>query len=300
MPPGEPVRTRDRLEEFMSLRRAARKQEQWLAKQGDGPAAGSAMHGDEDEEYGSGDGASSAQSAPVPPPWVRVLQSFADLEGTVGSKMDRLHVQQRDFFAPKFVSGDEEEEQQQDLEKGASEVQKLLKELERMVTIGVRPADPENVDEVSCAKNVQKHLSTRLNVHVNSFRDGQQLFMDQLKARDEKVKKFRQHGRAEVHQELEQEEKIASYMELGYSQVEIQELLQEEERQKEVSNEVQGILQSIEELQEMFRDLNALVVEQGSVLDRIDYNIQQTRTNMGKGLTELQKAREHQRRCTLM
>jgi syntaxin 16 len=294
MPPKEPVRTRDRLEEFMSLRRAARRQEQWLAKQADPEALPVEDGAPQNEE------AAATAAAPGVAPWVRVLQSFTGLEATVGSKMDRLHMQQREYFSPRFVSGEEEEDQREELEKAAADVQKLLKELERMVSIGVRPADAENSDEVNCAVNVQKHLSSRLNVLVNGFRDGQQLFMEQLKARDEKEKRFRQHGRAEVHQELEQEAKIAAYMELGYSQVEITELLQEDERQKEVSNEVQNILTSMQELQDMFRDLNAMVVEQGSVLDRIDYNIQQTKANMKKGREELNKAREHQKRCSIV
>lgn len=296
MPPTEPVRTRDRLEEFMSLRRAAHRQSQWLAKQQDpdDTAAG-------DDISASEEANAAAAATPATAPWIRVLHSFSDLEATVSSKTDRLHVQQRDYFSPRFSTSEEEEQSQRDeLEKAAADVQRLLKELERMVSAGVRPADPDNPDECLCAKNVQKHLSSRLNALLSGFRDGQQLFMDQLKARDEKVKRFSQHGRAETHQELETEAKVAAYMELGYSQVEITELLQEEERQKEVSHEVQNILASMQELQDMFRDLNAMVVEQGSVLDRIDYNIQQSKQNIGKGRVELNKAREHQKRCAVM
>jgi syntaxin 16 len=297
MPPKEPVRTRDRLEEFMSLRRAARRQSQWLAKQQDPDDAAAS-----EEALASGTvEAEAAAATPTVAPWVRVLHSFSDLEATVITKTGRLHIQQRDYFSPRFSTSEEEEQNQRDeLEKAAGDVQHLLKELERMVSVGVRPSDPENPDECLCAKNVQKHLSSRLNSLLGGFRDGQQLFMEQLKARDDKVKRFSQHGRAETHRELETEAKVAAYMELGYSQLEITELLQEEERQKEVSQEVQNILASMQELQDMFRDLNAMVVEQGSVLDRIDYNIQQSKQNMSKGRVELNKAREHQKRCSVM
>lgn len=39
------------------------------------------------------------------------------------------------------------------------------------------------------------------------------------------------------------------------------------------SGEVQNLAKSITELAVLFKDLSALVVEQGTVLDRIDYNI---------------------------
>lgn len=104
----------------------------------------------------------------------------------------------------------------------------------------------------------------------------------------------------EVHSQLEREEKVAQYLEQGYTQADITELLAEEARQQEISSEVQNILSSITELHEMFKDLNTLVVEQGTVLDRVDYNIRKSQENMSKGIDQLKKAQEHQKRCTTM
>ena len=43
------------------------------------------------------------------------------------------------------------------------------------------------------------------------------------------------------------------------------------------------------ELGELFSDLSNLVVEQGTVLDRIDFNVADSRQNVRKGNRELQK-----------
>jgi syntaxin 16 len=280
---ADPLQVRDRLQEFIALRNAARRQREWFQGESAAPV--------EDVRE---------PSELIPPPWIRALQNFSELEQTVSSRMDRLHHQQHEFLAQKFLAAEDEEDLQHEAEALAADVQKLLKELERMVISGVRAQDAENSDEVRAAKNVQKHLTARLTKLLTSFKDGQQLFMEQLKKRDEKLKKFQRVGSAEVHEKLEREEKITAYMELGYSLADIHELLVEDARQQEISAEVQNILTSIVELQEMFKDLNAMVVDQGTMLDRIDYNITQSMDNVKAGTHELQKAREHQKKCNIM
>lgn len=50
---------------------------------------------------------------------------------------------------------------------------------------------------------------------------------------------------------------------------------------------------NLKELGEIFRDLNTLVVEQGTILDRIDYNVEMAEIHTGKAHTELLKAEKH-------
>ncbi|KAK8798784.1 hypothetical protein WA158_007868 [Blastocystis sp. Blastoise] len=64
---------------------------------------------------------------------------------------------------------------------------------------------------------------------------------------------------------------------------------------QERDQEIQKISKSIEELAIMFKDLGTLVIEQGSMVDRIDYNMEQTVVRMKEGVQELVKADEHQK-----
>jgi syntaxin 16 len=39
----------------------------------------------------------------------------------------------------------------------------------------------------------------------------------------------------------------------------------------------------------LFKDLSTLVIEQGTILDRIDYNVKDAKLNVKKGVVELEK-----------
>ena len=43
----------------------------------------------------------------------------------------------------------------------------------------------------------------------------------------------------------------------------------------ERDREVRGILQSINDLAQIMKDLSVLVIDQGTIVDRIDYNMEQ-------------------------
>ena len=61
------------------------------------------------------------------------------------------------------------------------------------------------------------------------------------------------------------------------------------EREKEIAI----ILQSIREIHQFFQDIAMLVVEQGTVLDRIDYNIEHAAVRVAEGRQQLEKVRMH-------
>jgi syntaxin 16 len=59
-----------------------------------------------------------------------------------------------------------------------------------------------------------------------------------------------------------------------------------DEREKEIIH----LAQNINELASLFQELNVLVIEQGTILDRIDYNVEQTLVNVEQGRVQLESA----------
>ena len=58
------------------------------------------------------------------------------------------------------------------------------------------------------------------------------------------------------------------------------------------TNEIAQIASSISELAELFRDLGSMVVEQGTVLDSVEYNVQVTATELKDAVKELKVAQQ--------
>ena len=63
-------------------------------------------------------------------------------------------------------------------------------------------------------------------------------------------------------------------------------------RRQEVIN---SVVQSVQDLTTIFRDLASMVTEQGEVVDRIDYNIENTSIKVEEGLEQLKKASKYQK-----
>lgn len=60
--------------------------------------------------------------------------------------------------------------------------------------------------------------------------------------------------------------------------------------------EIVKIAKSIEELAQIFKELAVLVIDQGTLLDRIDYNMETAVTHAKQGVEQLDKAEGHQKK----
>lgn len=61
--------------------------------------------------------------------------------------------------------------------------------------------------------------------------------------------------------------------------------------------EIQKLADNFTQLAEIFKELNLLIVDQGTILDRIEYSLSQGKDNTAKANVELKKAENHQK-CT--
>ena len=63
----------------------------------------------------------------------------------------------------------------------------------------------------------------------------------------------------------------------------------------ERDEEIRKIVESIEELSAIFKELAVLVIDQGTILDRIDYQMEQVVEQVEDGVQHLERAEEYQK-----
>jgi len=86
-------------------------------------------------------------------------------------------------------------------------------------------------------------------------------------------------------------------VERGLNEKQLLELKDMEKHASEREKEILNIAKSINDLAAIFRELNVLVIEQGTILDRIDYNVEQTLVKVKEGVVQLKQADEYSKKA---
>ncbi|XP_050428777.1 syntaxin-16 [Adelges cooleyi] len=155
--------------------------------------------------------------------------------------------------------------------------------------------------------NVSSALVSSLQILFNEFRNSQQNYLNKIKRREAMS--------SQMFFETEDNTNSSDLLDMfdtgstnSYGQqLQMQQsnqtqtfaaILIEEENAKiaaQWEKEANQITSSVVELNNIFKDLAHMVVQQGTVLDRIDYNIEQTEMRVRKGASELIKAEKYHR-----
>lgn len=216
----------------------------------------------------------AAAAAPPPtPPWVGVVAQLQRAMAATEQKIGELRRMQARAQLPTVAGSDDETTEQ--VARHTAVVRRLLAGL----SAGLRALRPTTPD----AAAARTALTLRLQALIASFRGSQQEHMDELGAR--------------AAAEDTQLHATGLFTQAQTDTVETNDAIIRE-REAEIAR----LAHSIGDLAEMFRDLNGLVVDQGTLLDRIDYNVTMTAEHTGAAVRELEAADGHARagRCRLL
>ncbi|CDI98060.1 syntaxin 16 [Echinococcus multilocularis] len=166
-----------------------------------------------------------------------------------------------------------------------------LTALKRKIQMSSR-AQPDNL-----MTNTLSSLARTLQELSLTFRKVQSQYLNELKARDERIRGYLNMA---LGSELTADD-VAGLAEFDLLEPatgdQTQLLLAENTKAVERrEQEITQIVRSLHELNEIFRDVAQLVVDQGTLVDRIDYNVEQTQIRVQESLKQLTKADSHQKR----
>ncbi|CAN1200418.1 SYP43 [Linum perenne] len=212
-----------------------------------------------------GNSSKGAATVGLPPAWVDISEDIAANVQRARTKMAELAKAHANALMPSFGDGKED---QYTIETLTQEITGHIKRSEmklRRLSAG-GPSEDSNI-----RKNVQCVVAQR-----SLATDLQSLSMELRKKQSTYLKRLRQQKEGRDGVDLE--------MNLNGNKTRVDD------------DSLDGmVVESVNELAQIMKDLSVLVIDQGTIVDRIDYNVQTVATTVEKGLKQLQKAERTQK-----
>lgn len=303
---------RDRTNLYVSFRQSYAHHPQYISTASSGGAFDSSSVPEEQQGLiggaaGMGDDQTiSIEMDVLPPAWLDISDSVEERLAQIDTKTTRLAALHRKNALPGFDDRTEEEEL---IERLTYEItnelhacQTGIKKFERVAQGGSSTSE-----ELRMSKNMKMALAVKVQTASTRFRKMQSNYLRSLRneafsqpnANNDNLLLLGEGGDGEntsldadndaalSHKTLEAQQANPQLIQTGAPNE--QTILH---REKEITKIAQGIL----ELSEIFKDLQAMVIDQGTLLDRIDYNIETMHSNVKAADKDLVQATHYQKR----
>ncbi|WVW87090.1 hypothetical protein I302_109147 [Kwoniella bestiolae CBS 10118] len=256
--------------------------------------------GDDEEQIGLMGSSSGGKG--LPPRWVDMSDEVDEILSRAKTKissLDKLHAK---HVLPGFTDRTAEE---REIERQTADITRDFRRCTSLIS-SVNPGPRAQRVEIMTAKNVQRGLAQKVQELSGVFRKKQRVYMQKLQGQAIKNKDLMVASGAitlrgtDLLDELEEDEQATQNQLQSQSQSTSAIDIDIQQR----TNEITQIASSISELADLFRDLGNLVVEQGTVLDSVEYNVQMTARELKGAEEELKVAQRYQantgrRKCIL-
>ncbi|KAI5712207.1 syntaxin-16 [Diaphorina citri] len=248
-----------------------------------------------------------SRAAPI---WTDALEETQYALPRLENKLKELEkLQESHLLRPTL---DESTEQETKIELLTQEISRMFNGCHQLIQkIKHQSSDAYTSREKRLAYNVISSLVTNLQQKSIQFRSMQSSYLNKIKTREERSKmyfdedtptdQYMTSNLMDLWQENDNEmiDRQFESSRPGVSKTQQQLLLMEEDNAAQArirSQEVDHIVKSIVDLNHLFKDLSHMVVHQGTILDRIDYNVERTEIEVKQGYQQLAKAERYHRK----
>lgn len=234
-----------------------------------------------------GNSSKGALTVGLPPAWVDVSEEIAANVQRARVKMVELAKAHAKALMPSFGDGKEDQRLIESLTQDITNlIKKSEKGLKRLSVAG--PSEDSNI-----RKNVQRSLATDLQNLSMELRKKQSTYLKRLRQQKEEGQdgidiEMNLNGNRSRMEDDDLEHMV-------FNEHQMAKLRKSEAFTAEREREIQQVVESVNELAQIMKDLSVLVIDQGTIIDRIDYNIQNVATTVDEGLKQLQKAERTQK-----
>ncbi|KAL5138692.1 Syntaxin-43 [Glycine soja] len=245
----------------------------------------------------------------LPPVWVDLSEEIAANVQRARTKMGELAKAHSKALMPSFGDGKEDQRAIETLTHEITDlIKKSEKRLRRLSATG--PSEDSNVRKNVQVRLLNSHDADEMDDEFFLFphnnrslaTDLQNLSVELRKKQSTYLKRLRQQKEGQDGVDLEMLNGSKSKYEdddldnMVFNEHQMAKLKKSEAFTIEREKEIQQVVESVNELAQIMKDLSVLVIDQGTIVDRIDYNIQNVATTVEDGLKQLQKAERTQKK----
>ncbi|KIV80806.1 hypothetical protein PV11_08282 [Exophiala sideris] len=244
----------------------------------------------------------------LPPRWIDIQEEVNDVLKDITLKAAKLEKLHSKHVLPGFDDEAVKQQEEREIERLTTEItrsfqecQKAIKRIEIMVRDVRQAGNLQKGDEVM-AQNIQVALASRVQEVSATFRKKQSNYLNKLRALGGFESPL---GRSStpVQNPYSDPALMESDADKSFSQSTLQQTAQKRFRSHDTAiaqreQEINDIAKGIIELADIFRDLQGMVIDQGTMLDRIDYNVERMAIDVKGAEKELIVATNYQRRNT--
>jgi len=241
----------------------------------------------------------------VPPMWVTLVDDMNRDISQIKIKISELNTSTGKALLPGFADDDDQEDQ---IGQTVTEVSGLFKDCERRLKDLVNSKDEGTADE-SVRKNIERRVAQQLQDLGGEFRRGHKTYLAKLKGQT--IEEYKPDlslnegpsgsgGSGGFFDDDEESGGGAGCSDPRFSAAQTLQLVMAERMTEEREQAITKVAESVGELAEIFKEIQVLVIDQGTILDRIDYNIEQAADRVVQARGEIEKANDYQKKSRTM
>lgn len=254
------------------------------------PSRYSREHPEDRQGLLTGAGDTVIEMSVLPPRWVDTTDQIDELLERVGALTRTLEPMHKKHALPGFEDRTAEE---REIERLTAQITTLFHKCSNLVKkVEQETQSGRDVDRIM-SRNVTQAIAAKVSAANGQFRKGQSAYLGRLRSRPSvnqtALKSDRQRGEAEDLESGSVESQAQATAQRSRGGRYDNEISRRE-------REIDEIARSITEVADIFKELNTMVIDQGTALDRIDYNIDNMHVNMQAASKELVKAEDYQSR----
>uniref|UniRef100_A0A0N5A573 t-SNARE coiled-coil homology domain-containing protein n=1 Tax=Parastrongyloides trichosuri TaxID=131310 RepID=A0A0N5A573_PARTI len=234
----------------------------------------------------------------TPPDWVNMMDEIQYELTRIKTRIENCQELQNKYMGkPSLVNDEQNLIQQEKITFAADEVSSLLNHCKKLIVLLEESSERDTPTVKILRKNVETALSQSLSELLTTFKTNQQKYFNYINSRSNNVSSFivtpgDDFNNIFESSVLNQNDQFSEELNV----MQIQQIMENETMSKEREKYIMDVSKSIYDLNSLFKDLAELVVNQGTILDRIDYNIENANIRVKSGLTNIRKADHYQRK----